>query len=309
MPSQQDINEGHDIMVMVAPEGCKEVPADISSRPQFEQLSWKLEAIGKAPDHVRSLKGTQGLQAKRLQYGLKHRIASTIHGTLGQTLSSLVTSIASMTGDSRYRLWQREQIVVLLSRTKFAKDIVFVGSPKETARALSKCLDLKSEYTEYIGYLHSRMVASQATNEFPVINIRQHPYRPVDVEMPDDNSGYCYILLSLQDHQTIYIGQTMNLAHRLKQHNQGIGAKQTADPRLRPWALFGFVCGFDGNRALLKSFEKRWRNKRLTLRSASGAVAGPEEIAQLAHSVITDIADDTDALRHSFRYIQCGQLI
>jgi hypothetical protein len=40
--------------------------------------------------------------------------------------------------DPVYRLWEKEQVVVLLSRTVSAKDIVFVGSPspRETIDAI-----------------------------------------------------------------------------------------------------------------------------------------------------------------------------
>jgi hypothetical protein len=55
-----------------------------------------------------------------MQYCLRPRIASTIHSGMGHDVSKLVTRVSQ--SDPDYTLWEKAQVVVLLSRTNFAKD-------------------------------------------------------------------------------------------------------------------------------------------------------------------------------------------
>ena len=77
---------------------------------------------------------TRDVFAKRKQYGIKPFIASTIHRVMGDTISSIVTCVNDM--DIEYNLWDKEQAIVLLSRTSFCKDITFVGDRNVTSRTL-----------------------------------------------------------------------------------------------------------------------------------------------------------------------------
>jgi len=61
-----------------------------------------------------------------------HFIVATIHTGMGQNLPALVTFA---TGDDMYHLFQCNQVLVLLSRTHYAKDIIFVGNPGEMIEA------------------------------------------------------------------------------------------------------------------------------------------------------------------------------
>ena len=70
------------------------------------------------------------------------------------------------------------------------------------------------------------------------------------------------MLISLRRMDYIYIGETKNIVERLKQHNQGIGSITTAPEHLCPWALAGYVCGFQGHRELRLSIEQRWKIER-----------------------------------------------
>jgi hypothetical protein len=62
--------------------------------------------------------GFQGLIAKREQYGLKPRIASTIHGLQGDTVAAIITKCTGNDG-----LWESGQATGLLSRTRHAQYI------------------------------------------------------------------------------------------------------------------------------------------------------------------------------------------
>ena len=61
------------------------------------------------------------VQARRKQYGLKHYFNSTIHASMGETLHKVAVEI------SDDGLWDKAQVVVACSRTKFGKNTIFVG--------------------------------------------------------------------------------------------------------------------------------------------------------------------------------------
>ena len=48
----------------------------------------------------------------------------------------------------------------------------------------------------------------------------------------------------------------------LNQHNQDYGSQTTCNPSLRPFALFAYVCGFEGNKNLREQFELHWKRRR-----------------------------------------------
>lgn len=73
--------------------------------------------------------------AQCLQYGFHHHIASTIHGAMGCDVDKLVTSVSST--DPKYHLWEKEQVIVLVSCTFFVVDLIFVGSPSDMIAALT----------------------------------------------------------------------------------------------------------------------------------------------------------------------------
>jgi len=296
MPSDQQLRNFEPVKLLVAPEGCKSVPFNFVSKQDFLDGGWREIGIGTSYERSESL--GMGVLGKRCQYGLKHRMCCTIHSAMGQNLTELVTRV-TLTTDSQYFLWEREQVVVLLSRTFFAKRIYFVGDPKETSAALAQLLCKQSQYSEYIHHLLRQLAGRSQHRAIPLVDLSLHPLRQADIELPQDSSGYVYILLSIKDKCTTYIGQTQNLVTRLKQHNSGYGSVQTANPALRPWALLAFVSGFDGNVTKRLAFETAWERRRDQAILRRGRLP-PEDIAQLAVSLLE--ATDTANLR----FVMCS---
>jgi hypothetical protein len=63
----------------------------------------------------------------------------------------------------------------------------------------------------------------------------------IDIQLLQEESSYCYIIILLLDIRTTYIHQIFSLVNGLYQHNQGIGSLQMSDQRLCPWSLIAFM--------------------------------------------------------------------
>ena len=205
---------------------------------------------------------------------------------MGSDLGHVVTRL-SLT-DPLYRLWEKEQAVVMLSRTECARDIIFVGSPREIIDAILQVIQIRSQYSEYMNHIISVLsdegrFSEDGMQQVPAVNQNLHPFCPRNVIQPNDGSGYCYILVSLKDMRTTYIGQTRRLVQRLQEHNSGYGSQGTSDYRLRPWALLAYVSGFDENVRMMLAFEQQWKLRRDNLH-----MTNPMQIADLGRSLIGD---------------------
>ena len=265
IPSNEDLMEWRPIKVMVAPPGCKEAPCVFPTRLQLINMGWKECLIGKAPSFKHHL-GFRGLTAWREQYALHPRIASTCHAVMGQTLSSIVTQIDS----DRNHLWESGQARVLLSRTRRAEDMFFIGDPIETVKGIVQALCRKSQFYDYINHILARLTSTEhdnashvvvGTEQYVLDTCLMHPFRPIDTELPCPGSECCYFLVSLKNRQVTYVGRTSNLRRRINQHNSGHGSKHTHSEELRPFALVGYVSGFGSDRPACYAFEKEWQQK------------------------------------------------
>lgn len=305
MPTAEDVRSFRDVKLIIAPEGCKTVPEDYRNVALLQQWGWKPGTIGLSPERVQTVR-SKGLKAKRQQYGMKHRIASTVHACMGSEMDKLVTCISKV--NKQYSLWEKEQAVVVLSRTDYAKDLILVGDKEDTLDALVELIQIRSQFAEYMAHLLQQLCTSFTSRshfDFPIIDYGNHPFRPIDVPMPQDSSGFCYILVSMANFTTTYIGQTLYLVKRLKQHNSGHGSRGTADPRLRPWALLGFVSGFEGDKNILLSFERLWKERRDTVIARNGVLSAGQ-IADLGIDVIASLGALWRGV--DLRYVRCATL-
>ena len=303
MPTSTDLVQFAPVSLILAPSGCKTIPDHIETLDTLLREGWRVLRVGQVASPRTHTFG-QGIRGRRIQYGFKHRIASTVHATMGSDIGKLVTSVSSV--DSQFRLWEKEQVVVLLSRTFFASDVIFVGSKEDTLMALTDLIQTRSQYCDYIAHLLDVLCngsTEDASLQAPVVHNSTLPFRPMDVQLPQEGSGYCYMLVSIRDQKTTYIGQCNSLVERLNLHNRAVGSKQTADSRLRPWSLVAFVCGFEGKKTRMFAFERDWQMKRdrMLQRRQVRTVA---QIADLGRSVMEDWREENIDLE--LRYVQAG---
>ena len=123
---------------------------------------------------------------------------STIHAIMEQTCDAIVTKVCRH--KEAYTLWEREQVIVLLSRTRDSRQVFFVTrNLRKTAQYIIEILGHKSQYSEYISHLLEQLVEqpgrSTAVPRAPTIQYLNHPYQPRDIVLPTDTSGYVYILV------------------------------------------------------------------------------------------------------------------
>ncbi|HIB92148.1 TPA: GIY-YIG nuclease family protein, partial [Candidatus Poribacteria bacterium] len=188
------------------------------------------------------------MRGQRKQYGLKHHLTSTVHASMGDTLHKIVTEVSSEGND--FRLWDKAQAVVLLSRTKLGSDIIFVGDKMDTINALSSLIQTSNQWTHYMeNVLEIGSINRDPGNSLlSVFNHQDFPFRICDIIVPQCNTGFVYMLVSIKVQTFCYIGETNNIHVHLNQHNSGYGSQTTCLLSLRPYALFAYVCGFEGNR-------------------------------------------------------------
>ncbi len=103
VPTQEVLDEFRPIKMMVAPEGCKKLPCNVRGKVNLMQQGWIKRSISTCLERTERIGGC--LLGQRKQYGLCHRIASTIHATMGQDLDNIVTCV-SLT-DPKYKLWKK----------------------------------------------------------------------------------------------------------------------------------------------------------------------------------------------------------
>ena len=90
----------------------------------------------------------------------------------------------------------------------------------------------------------------------PSLNLPNFPFRVCDTSLPQDSTGYVYFLILIRSRDYTYIGECNNLFSRLNQHNSGHRATSTTPYHRRPFAIMGFMCGFNGNKNLRRYIEK-----------------------------------------------------
>ena len=89
--------------------------------------SWPLITIRRRYSAIVTL--NRSLKVRRYQFPLRYFVCSTIHKVIGETLPRIATQISCT--DESFKLWEREQLLVLLSRVPTLLRFYFIGSPKD----------------------------------------------------------------------------------------------------------------------------------------------------------------------------------
>ena len=282
VPSQETLDRFLDINIWVAPPTTRSLPLNGLSSENLVKAGWIMDKIGLAPQHERQQSGYR-MRMKRKQYGLKHHVGSTIHKSIGFTVSTIATQL----DEPDRRLWERAQSVVAMTRTCSLHDVILVGDKERNIRAIVDCLRLRDQYTEYMTEL-VEVLSGGATCR--VLHVgKAHPFRPKDAEIPQAGVGVVYVLISAQDYSAAYIGHSLDLRTRIARHNtRSGGSKGTAALYLPGWNLLAYVEGFDGNtyseiKRKTECFEFELQSRRN--KEFSGKIHDPRTLITLASSL------------------------
>ena len=157
---------------------------------------------------------------------LKHIGAITINKAQGETLPlGIAVEITE-----QYSPWEKGQIVVALSRTTTSKMTVIVGEQSFAVNKIWELITMANQWTRYTANilemisLNSSSIQQQSVFGLPEF----YPFCLNDgAILPTDSTGFVYCLVSKNNPDYIYIGETKCLTQRLIQHNSGSGSSST----------------------------------------------------------------------------------
>ena len=200
----------------------------------------------------------------RRQYGLRHYVSGTIHSAMGDTYNRMAISVSDF--EKQYSLWDRGQLIVILSRTRLMKNTIFVGQKQETIRALKRLLTHRSQWSEYIDEvldittIHNESNTGEEVTGNLTLDQTNFPFRICDISLPQDQTGYVYFLISRRNRHFVYIGATMCVRSFLINHKSGTGSFEVPI-EFRPYALIAYICGFRKDKTLMEMIKETWKNE------------------------------------------------
>lgn len=301
LPDQTVLQNWKPFPILLAPPGIRHLPTDSISTESLLSHGWSKVNMKVAPDLTHHCQG--GMFAKRYQYGIRPMVATTIHKAMGNDYNKIVSSVCD-DGINGFRLWEKAQVLVLMSRVHRAQDIIFVGNKDETALRLFELINTQPKYSLYMNYLINHLTESSNDHSSPTIDLPNAlPFHLCTAEYPkqDDTAhGYTYVLVSIPRPSVTYIGQTQNLHQRINQHNKGWTTHFTHSITLRPWACMAYVTNFTTKTHRLY-FESLWQ--KLVLHSYPNQSATPTQVLHIGELAISkyheqyNITNEVDKLR------------
>ena len=130
---------------------------------------------------------------------MKHYVTSTLHVLQGLTINKIASELNMFSSD--YNFWDVAQLLVLLSRTRKAENIFFVGNKQTTIKSIISLLQTSSQWTDYMENV-IQLLESTAENEMVTTNENERNIPAFDFNMfhldykcipiPRCNTGYVY---------------------------------------------------------------------------------------------------------------------
>ena len=262
VPPQSEVDKGCKLEVWIPRTGVREIVFNPEwTEEDLIRMEFKMVFAFIVPQRI--IYSGRHVQCYRLQYCIKPRFTSTIHAAMGETLRRVALQINNLSRD--FKLWDKAQVIVALSRTKYGKDIIFVGDKNDTINSIVDLIKKTSQWSEYMEHVLELVTVNSSDPQRRVLTQQSYPFRIIDQALPVCNSGYVYFLISTRQ-EYVYIGRTTNIRRRLRQHNQGLRPSTRSTPiNLRPYACAAFICGLDGNKALMCHIETKWQRKTHSL--------------------------------------------
>ena len=285
--------------VWIAPPGCR--TAANFDENNLITSGWRKVSISKVFTPVMT---NQCKFLRRYSFPLKNYVASTIHKCIGDTFPKIVTKV-SLT-DKHYKIWEKEQLLVLLSRVSKLDDITFVGEEHEIELTLTAAIQQKSCWGTFINDLLEKLASTPSDLTPPTLNLLSSNVVPWNIVLPEDNVGFVYLLISTKIPNAYCIGEALEIRRELKLINSGNGASETRPIERRPWAIVAFATGFNtedssGNNTQRKSLVSKMRTQFTSL----GINFTTVELFETFKESTRTYADERDL---NLRVIQCASV-
>ena len=156
---------------------------------------------------------------------------------MGDTLEEACTKISTV--ESQFRLWQSEQVYVIVSRVRSLKSLTFVGAVDDTMRALKEVLTKRKQY-DLLMTNFCREMSAKCKSKLPKIDLSKGVFEPYYIEIPTSPHGFIFFIQSTKCKKQKVVGFTYDLKNELLSFNNL--SRDTIS--YQPYALMAFVAGF-----------------------------------------------------------------
>ena len=270
------------------------IPPGVRDLTRRHAEAWPRICVSRhaSPD---AIVGAGLMKGQRIQFPFRYYKANTIHRVMGETCPMVATEVNNSDSGKKYlRLWERSQLLVLLSRVPRLAALHFVGAQTTTENTFREMLCSKDMWSSFIGPRLELLAGEYAFKHYEAN--KEYPYKFCSMQVPEYLGGVVYILVSTKNPEVSYVGQTARwLITRLREHNRGKGSAFTSKTQWMPWAPLAYIHGFPAN----KTYEEL---RRLRLRVEGDIHRGirhnvlPERVLQVARDAAeanSEVFNDT----------------
>ena len=209
---------------------------------------------------------------------------------------------------SEHHPWEQGQCVVGFSRSP-SLEYLGILSDKDinwVVEHLYGVLCKQNQWTEYMENLINEYSIGPGKNgkgSFVLDIPKVYPFRISDYNLPRENDGYVYMLVSFRSPQKVYIGQTQNLYKRVMcEHNKGKGSGTTSLHEDLPWGVAAYMANLGwAERHILRELERAWQIKNK--RSKEAGEAFHFNIIQNGRDVMNEFNSKQDDCSHHVKFV------
>ena len=182
---------------------------------------------------------------RRKQIPLRYHNCSTIHKVIGKTVDKLATQITKREDNNKYFVWDKEMLVVLMSRVRTLQNLYFIGSKEDTLNVIRSILSKRDDYSEFLDNRMKELDILKDRECSRVVSPYPTEFFKANYSMPlEDDVGFVGLLISRKDPSLFRVVQCQSLQDELKSVNSANGLG--FDAKFRPYTFGIFVFGFLG---------------------------------------------------------------
>ena len=223
--------------LFVAPPCVRNLPpVQPDGSRNFELSGWRTVSVRRMEGLSQNFRNHSSL--RRTQFPLKPFQASTIHKCIGDDVPLLATQIATTDPIERkmFKLWEKNQLLVLVSRVKELKDLTFVGSKSATLKTIKDIAISTSQWDYFVHEFVEALSQQDLSKPLATFPVAQHIYSMSCQSVPQDNCATVFCLMSLKD-GTVAVAACTNIRKTLQQKNSFNVTENTLTGNKKPWAL------------------------------------------------------------------------